>query len=101
MEEELSEREKQVAAHFAAGLRPPGVARELGIAEVTVRNHLSRIFAKLGVHSQSEMIERLRERPALMSGADSRIGMSRFSTARSTSSSSSTRDASLTPPMPR
>lgn len=66
MREELSEREKQVAAHVAAGLRAAGVARELCIAEVTVRNHLRSIFSKLDVHSQSELIDVLRGEPQLL-----------------------------------
>jgi len=61
MSEELSEREKQVAAHIAGGLRVPGIASELCIAEVTVRNHLRNIFSKLSVHSQSELVELLRQ----------------------------------------
>jgi len=66
MREELSEREKQVAAHLAAGLRVAGVASELCIAEVTVRNHLRNIFGKLDVHSQTDLIGLLRGEPALL-----------------------------------
>jgi DNA-binding CsgD family transcriptional regulator len=64
--EELSEREKQVAGHLAAGLRVAGVARELCIAEITVRNHLRSIFSKLDLHSQAELIDRLRREPQLL-----------------------------------
>ena len=66
MREELSEREKQVAAHLTAGLRVAGVASELCIAEITVRNHLRNIFARLDVHSQAEPIALLRREPALL-----------------------------------
>ncbi len=66
MREELSEREKQVAAHLAAGLRVAGVASELCIAEITVRNHLRNIFAKLDVHSQPDLIALLRREPGLL-----------------------------------
>ena len=66
MQDELSEREKQVAAHLAAGQRVAGVARELCIAEITVRNHLRNIFSKLDVHSQGELIERIRKQPELL-----------------------------------
>ena len=62
--ETLSEREKQVAAHLAAGLRVAGVARELCLAENTVRNHLKNAFSKLDVHSQSELIELVRTHPS-------------------------------------
>ncbi|MGI9431482.1 MAG: response regulator transcription factor [Myxococcota bacterium] len=62
--EKLSEREKQIAAHIAAGLRVAGVAQEFGLAENTVRNHLKSVFSKLDVHTQSELIEHLRSRPS-------------------------------------
>jgi DNA-binding CsgD family transcriptional regulator len=72
MREELSEREKQVAAQLAVGLRVAGVAEQLCIAEATVRNHLRSIFAKLDVHSQSELIDLMRREPNL-AGAYRRI----------------------------
>ena len=66
LQENLSEREKQIAAHLAAGLRVAGVAHELGLAENTVRNHLKSVFWKLDVHSQSDLIEFLRAHPSLV-----------------------------------
>jgi DNA-binding NarL/FixJ family response regulator len=41
------------------GYRVSTIARELGLAASTVRNHLSAIFQKLGVGSQGELVERL------------------------------------------
>ena len=66
MRETLTEREKQVAAHLSTGLRIAGVANELDLAENTVRNHIKRAFFKLDVHTQSEMIELLRQDPSIV-----------------------------------
>jgi DNA-binding CsgD family transcriptional regulator len=70
--EELSDRQKQVAAQLAAGLRVAGIAEQLCIAEVTVRNHLRSIFDKLDIHSQPDLIDLLRREPELL-GAHRRI----------------------------
>jgi DNA-binding CsgD family transcriptional regulator len=59
----LSSREKEVLAELRTGGRVPGIAQRLSISRATVRNHLQRIFWKLGVHSQSELIEHVREHP--------------------------------------
>lgn len=45
----LSRRELHVLRQVAIGLSNKQVARRLGISEHTVRNHLTRIFGKLGV----------------------------------------------------
>jgi DNA-binding CsgD family transcriptional regulator len=66
MREELTDREKQVAAHLVAGRRIAGVAEELCLAENTVRNHLKRTFGKLELHSQSELIEFLKQHPSVL-----------------------------------
>jgi DNA-binding NarL/FixJ family response regulator len=39
---------------LADGLSNRRIARQLGIAEKTVKNHLAAIFAKLGVHARTE-----------------------------------------------
>lgn len=64
MHEKLTDRERQVAAHLAAGLRVAGVAHQLDLSENTVRNHLKHALSKLDVHSQSELIDFLRRSPA-------------------------------------
>ena len=46
---ELTGRERCVLDLLANGLRNHAIAVELGLSEKTVRNHLSSIFAKLGV----------------------------------------------------
>jgi len=58
----LSERERQVAALLAGGQRVAGVADQLHLSRHTVRNHLKSIFAKLRVHSQAELVTRVRRR---------------------------------------
>jgi DNA-binding NarL/FixJ family response regulator len=41
------------------GERVPTIARALYVSQSTVRNHLSVIFRKLGVHSQEELLRAL------------------------------------------
>ena len=55
----LSSAERRVALLFATGLTSPEVAMDLGISRATVRNHLTSIYAKLGVHSKVELVRRL------------------------------------------
>ena len=52
----LSKRELNVLDHVADGLSNKQVARRLGISERTVRNHLTRIFDKLGVVTRTEAV---------------------------------------------
>jgi len=49
--EELTSREQQVLALVVEGATNPQIARRLGIAGSTVKNHISSIFEKLGVSS--------------------------------------------------
>ncbi|MGB3697160.1 MAG: response regulator transcription factor [Gordonia sp. (in: high G+C Gram-positive bacteria)] len=58
---ELTGREREILDRVAAGLRNGAVARELGVSEKTVANHLSSVFAKLGVDGRSEAIIAARE----------------------------------------
>ena len=55
----LSERQAEIFRRVARGERVPVIARELFISESTVRNHLSAVYRKLGVHSKSELVARL------------------------------------------
>lgn len=55
----LSPAERRVALLFAQGLTAPKVASDLRISRATVRNHLTAIYAKLGVHSKIELVRRL------------------------------------------
>jgi DNA-binding NarL/FixJ family response regulator len=53
----LSTREREILRRFLDHQRVPGVARALSISEHTVRNHLKSMYAKLGVHSQEELLD--------------------------------------------
>jgi DNA-binding CsgD family transcriptional regulator len=56
---ELSPRQHEVLQRLVSGQRTPVIARELFLSQNTVRNHLSAIFRRFGVHSQSQLLERL------------------------------------------
>lgn len=56
----LSLREVEVARHIASGRTRKQTAQKLGIAPATVRNHMSAVFAKLGISKQSELASALR-----------------------------------------
>jgi len=52
----LTERERRVLTLVAAGLSNAEIGSKLFISEKTVRNHLTPIFDKLGVHSRARAI---------------------------------------------
>jgi DNA-binding CsgD family transcriptional regulator len=52
----LSAREAQIMALIAAGHSNGQIAASLVLAEKTVKNHVNRIYAKLGVDSRSAAI---------------------------------------------
>lgn len=52
----LTDRERQLLQLLADGQTPKEVAEALFIAPKTVRNHLTKIYAKLGVESRSQAI---------------------------------------------
>jgi DNA-binding NarL/FixJ family response regulator len=52
----LTERERQVIALVGQGLRNKAIGERLFITETTVRNHLSSVFAKLGVSDRFELV---------------------------------------------
>jgi DNA-binding NarL/FixJ family response regulator len=54
--DELTERERQVFRLAANGARKQAIADELFISPATARTHLQRLYRKLGVHSQAELI---------------------------------------------
>jgi DNA-binding CsgD family transcriptional regulator len=59
--QDLTTRQWEVVTLLLHGKRVPTIARELFISQSTVRNHLSAIFKKFGVHSQPELLESLRK----------------------------------------
>jgi DNA-binding CsgD family transcriptional regulator len=58
---DLTIRQREIVDRLLKGHRVDAIARDLYVSASTVRNHLSAIFEKLGVASQSELIELLRE----------------------------------------
>lgn len=59
----LSQREWDVACAFGDGLSHKQIAKNLGIAPGTVRNHLSTIYEKLGVSNKAELVHNLKMAP--------------------------------------
>ena len=64
-EQVLSEREVEVLRLAKRGLPNPQIAQSLHISPGTVRNHLSAIYRKLGVHSRFEALQVVEERHLL------------------------------------
>ena len=54
----LSSREAQIMTLIAAGHSNGQIAEQLVLAEKTVKNHVNRIYAKLGVGSRPAAISR-------------------------------------------
>ena len=76
---DLTAREREVFDLICQGLADKEIAKELGLAPNTVRNHVATIYAKLDVHSRGEAIVWARERgfapePRNGSGANKRRG---------------------------
>jgi len=61
-EQPLSEREIEILRLAQRGLPNPQIAQALHISPGTVRNHLSAIYDKLGVHSRHEALQVAAER---------------------------------------
>lgn len=59
----FSPRQLEILTRLLRGERVPTIARELFISQSTVRNHLSAIYQRFGVHSQADLIARLRPTP--------------------------------------
>lgn len=57
----LTQREREVAQLAAQGRAALEIARELFIGERTVESHLARIYAKLGITSKLELVQRAGE----------------------------------------
>jgi PAS domain S-box-containing protein len=53
---QLSGRQREIVTRLLAGERVPQIAREMYLSPSTVRNHLSAVFRRFGVHSQVELI---------------------------------------------
>ena len=57
----LTTREFQVLMLLGEGARAKAIAERLFVSESTIRNHLSSIYSKFGVHTQSELLLMLRD----------------------------------------
>jgi DNA-binding CsgD family transcriptional regulator len=64
---DLSPRQWEVLRRLLNGQRVPTISAELFLSQSTVRNHLTAIFERFGVHSQAELLARLSDRSALPS----------------------------------
>lgn len=58
---ELTSRERAVLEGIAEGLDNTEIAASLGLSEKTVRNHITRVFDKIGVEHRYEAIVRARD----------------------------------------
>lgn len=60
---ELSARQWEIVARLVSGERVPGIAQAMFVNQSTIRSHLSAIYRRLGVHSQAELLALLRNHP--------------------------------------
>jgi DNA-binding CsgD family transcriptional regulator len=51
----LSDRERQVAEHYAEGLTHKEIAQQLGSSPSTVRTQLQSVYRRLGVHTRTQL----------------------------------------------
>jgi DNA-binding CsgD family transcriptional regulator len=58
---DLSTRQWDVMTRLVAGERVPTIASAMYLSPSTVRNHLATIYRKVGVNSQAELLERVRQ----------------------------------------
>lgn len=58
---QLSDRERQILACITAGTGNAEISAQLFISEKTVKNHITRIFEKLGVSNRSQAIVKARD----------------------------------------
>jgi DNA-binding CsgD family transcriptional regulator/tetratricopeptide (TPR) repeat protein len=61
---DLTTREREIAEFVAAGLANKEIATRLFVSVRTVESNLTRVYAKLGVRSRSELAARLAREPA-------------------------------------
>ncbi|MGB1251786.1 MAG: LuxR C-terminal-related transcriptional regulator [Candidatus Promineifilaceae bacterium] len=56
----LTQREQEVLLLLGEGLATPAIAKKMIVGVSTVRTHIKRIYAKLGVHSRTAALEKAR-----------------------------------------
>ena len=59
---ELTPREREVIELIARGKSDAAIAQSLSLSRNTVRNHVARLYAKIGAHNRGEAIVWARER---------------------------------------
>ncbi|MGL4612125.1 MAG: LuxR C-terminal-related transcriptional regulator [Trueperaceae bacterium] len=69
---DLTDRELSILFLIAEGKTNHGIAKELSLAEQTVRNYVSRIYDKVDLHSRSELIVWTREQGLMIERQPSR-----------------------------
>jgi DNA-binding NarL/FixJ family response regulator len=57
----LSARQWDVLSRLLRGDRVPTIAKELFVSQSTIRDHLSALFERFGVHSQAELLAAVRD----------------------------------------
>jgi|tagenome__1003787_1003787.scaffolds.fasta_scaffold20979323_2 DNA-binding CsgD family transcriptional regulator len=57
--EDLTDRQGEILRRLLDGDRVTTMSRGMHLSASTIRNHLSALYRKVGVHSQAELIERL------------------------------------------
>jgi DNA-binding CsgD family transcriptional regulator len=67
----LTATEAKVALCIAGGHDVPSAARQLRVSTNTVHTHMRRVFSKLGVHRQADVV-RILMRAGITARADSR-----------------------------
>ena len=55
----LSIREREVLTHLIGGKSNREISRELGISEKTVKNHLWKVYRKIGVRNRTQLFHQL------------------------------------------
>jgi DNA-binding CsgD family transcriptional regulator len=58
--DELSTRELEVAQRFATGSDYKTIAQQLSVSPSTIRGHLTRIYAKLGINEKASLVAEIR-----------------------------------------
>jgi DNA-binding CsgD family transcriptional regulator len=61
--EVLSDREREVLALALTGLSAKAIADQFTLTQATIRSHLSRIYAKVGVGGRVELLAKLKSQP--------------------------------------
>ena len=75
----LTSREQAVMQLLVSGINTPDMAERLCMSEKTVRNHLSTIYAKLGVNSRVQAVLWMEENSEKITRFDSNIAVSKSS----------------------